>query len=188
MKRLYLLLALSFFCFSPAHAEEIRYAPDDCDFQVIFPEQPYQTQRCDPDNLSHCTPVTSYTKVVDMDATIAISVTCTPVEDDLYDSYNSAVMQATLDGMARTLNLGNEETYFYEHDTAKQALLLATGYSGASAMIYTTHLWVSHNSIMSVKAQLIGDAPSPEAHEQFASILRTIGVKQEEAGEKPKDE
>lgn len=160
-------------------AEEVRYTPDNCAFQVIFPGEPSRGQRCDPEDVSQCTPVTSYTKIIDNDATITVTVTCVPITPEIYESYNSAVMQATLAGGARREYLDEKEVYFHQHDTARQAILIGAGISGATPMIYTTQLWAAPTSLLTAEARLIGESPSPETHEIFAQILRSIGVKQE---------
>lgn len=180
MKPLFVLLtALILFRAPAAQAEDYLYAPDDCAFQVIFPDEPARALRCDPQDMSNCAPITNYTHIIDNDATISVNISCAPIDEEIYKRYDGPVMKATLAGLARAEKLEEEEAYFHQHDGAKQALLIGAGTSGATPMIYTTHLWIAPHSILSAEARLIGESPSSEAHEIFAGILRSIGVKQE---------
>ncbi|MCB9988916.1 MAG: hypothetical protein H6868_06230 [Rhodospirillales bacterium] len=160
-----------------AQAEEFLYAPDDCEFAIVFPEEPYTAQRCDPENPDKCSKITSYTKVFGMAATVHFNVTCNPVTENMYDRYSGDIMRATLMAMAASNHLEHMETHYNEVDGAKNAILLGAGSTGSSEMIYSTHLWIGKKSVFTVEAELIGDQPPEEAEALFTDILRSINLK-----------
>ena len=151
------------------------YAPDFCDFQVTFPEQPYTTRRCPPDQ-DTCYQLTTYTMVYDLATTVDVSVSCAPSTPENFERYNERVMSAALQGMVKRKFIKDYNINYDERDNTKQATLTGTGETGRQGKIYTAQLWVGPNSVFTLQAELVG-REHPEGDKAFKDILNSIKEK-----------
>ena len=162
------------------------YAPDGCEFQIAFPEEPYQGKRCDALDPTNCTEATTFTKVYGLDATIAYTVSCNPTGKDLYDQYSDNVMKAALFAMAQPSNLGKSQTGFGILPQAKMAVLLGSGKAANNDdVLYTGQIWVGHKSILTIEGKLSGSY-NADSDRLFAEILKTARIR-DKASDKPVD-
>lgn len=160
-------------------------APDYCDFEITFPEEPQITQKCIPGE--ECFEQYSYTMVYDLRTTVDISVICNPSPAANYERYQQNVMKAALNGMIDERELDNHSIRFEQKDEYRSAGVTGTGKTGQQEKIYTGQLWVGKNSIFTIQAELIG-SEHPVADKSFSDILRSIkykGGKQQAAKPKP---
>ncbi len=67
----------------PKNSESV-YSPDHCDFEVTFPEKPFEAKRC-PEESSKCYSITNYTMVYDLKTTVDVSATCVPAPERSYE-------------------------------------------------------------------------------------------------------
>ncbi len=159
--------------------EHYKFEKDGCDFTAVFPEPPYTSKRCNepaPGDLTRsrdCYDVVSYTQVYDMTTTVNISLSCNKSSKTAYEQYSEAVMRTTLEGMAYRNDLDDAKVGYKQYDGINMASLSGTGTTGRQSQIYVAQLWVSENSVLSVEAQLIGEA-RPDADKTFSEILRSI--------------
>lgn len=175
----------------PSHAEEKQlddilkennpppaglYAPENCDFQITFPESPYKSKRC-PQGLGKCYDLTGYTMVYNLATTLEVNVTCVPSTPANYARYNDRVIRAALKGMVTRANIKDHEINVQESEETRQGSLLGTSKTGRHENIYNAQLWVGQNSIMTVEAKLSGDK-NIEADSTFGDIIATIQVKE----------
>lgn len=158
---------------TPARAAEFLYAPDDCEFRVDLPGEPYKSTRCEPDNPKKCDKVTSFTKTFGIAATVNVNIICKPGEKDSYERYTGDLMRMTLTAMAERRHLKDYETAVQQFEEARQAAVIGMGESGQNEEIYVAQLWIGKKSIMSVEAELIGSQVT-EADDMYAEILKSI--------------
>lgn len=149
-----------------------KYAPDFCDFEITFPEEPYKNKRC-PDGGAACYDIMSYTMVYDMKTTVDISVNCVPSTPENFARYDEQVMRTALEGMATRNNIDAPNITFTEREGVRQASLSGTGKAGKQDKIFTSQLWAGPNSIFTVQAELIG-AEHSGADKSFTDILKSI--------------
>lgn len=175
------VLCATFLMISPAMAEDYKYQPEGCDFMISLPSEPVDTQRCHPQIPDRCEIMQSYTKVYDLDATINFYLSCRPVSENILQEYNRDMMSATLMAQPGIAELETYNTSYKEHDDYVVGGIMGAGPTpnGQNVQIYSASLWVGENSVMTVRAQLIG-AEHEEADEQFATILRSISHSSEE--------
>lgn len=162
-----------------------RLAPDYCDFEITFPEEPHISQKCIEKDA--CFEQYSYTMVYDLQTTVDISAICNPSPAADYDRYKQNVMKAALNGMIDEKGLDDHSLRFDQQKEYRSAGVTGTGKTGAQDKIYSGQLWVGKNSIFTVQAELIG-AAHPVADKSFSDILRSIkykGGKQLPAKPKP---
>lgn len=181
-----LALALTIIFVPPSRAgEAASYSPDHCEFSVAFPEAPAIRQRCEDGNSGKCYDLASYTQVFQLSATVNFRVICNPSGEDLFKQYSGKIMEATLRSMTETGIVKTFETSFREEDLYKQAGLVGEGKVGVTPTIYIAQLWIGHKSVMSVEAELIGEADET-ADTLFGEVLKSVHFKGEvEAKEKP---
>lgn len=172
MRQLSLFILLLLLAF-PASATPYTLAQENCEFLIDLPSEPYKSKRCDPANPEQCHAVTSYTKVFNLDATVNFNITCNKAEDGMFENYSLDIMEVTLAAMAKRNNLDDFETGSQQFENAKQAVILGTGTTGQSDKVFTTQLWIGHESIMTIEGELIG-APIDEADAMFANILKSV--------------
>ena len=177
--------------FLPALAEDtsVTYAPDNCQFSMTFPGEPYITRRCDDENKSKCYDQVSYTQVFDMAATVNFRVICNPIGRDVYENYSAEVMEATLRAMTNKSTIKTYDTSFREDNGYKQAGLVGEGRVGQMGTIFIAQLWIADGSALSVEAELLGDAHD-KADTMFSDVLKSIhfvSAADKEKAEKAKD-
>lgn len=152
-----------------------KYAPDFCDFEIVFPEAPLKAMKCLPDG-DQCYELNSYTMVYDLQTTVDVSVTCNPSTPAAYERYNESVMKAALTGMVSDRDLETHNIQFKQEKEYRNAALTGTGTTGRQDKIYSAQMWIGKNSVFTVQAELIGNA-HPAADKTFSDILRSIQVK-----------
>lgn len=173
--------------FKEAEAEDTSslFAPDHCDFEMTFPEEPFSRKRC-PQTSDKCYNMTSYTMVYDMATTVDINVTCIPSNESNYDRYNERVIRSALNGMVERAEIEEFEINTEEENGVRKGSLLGTGIYGRQNKIYNAQLWVGPHSILTVEGKLIGNAHN-EADDVFGNILASISKKQKRK-EKPAED
>jgi hypothetical protein len=162
------------------------YAPDGCDFQITFPEAPYNTRRC-PDGGKQCYQLTTYTMVYDLRTTVDISVTCNPSTPADYMRYDENVMRKVLEGMVARKSIEQYNIGFQQYETVRAATLTGTGSTGRQGKIYTSQIWAGQNSIFTLQAELVGEA-HPHADAMFRDVLKSLQMKKAPPVEAPKDD
>lgn len=165
------------------------YSPEGCDFQVLFPQEPFNTRRCHPDFPDQCDIMTSFTKVFELDSTLTFYVSCSPLPQGEYNQFNADVMRTLL--IARGGNrLETKETAYNEVDDVKMASVIGAGdaNNGTDILLYISQIWVSETSLFTIEGELVGNG-NPDADQAFANILRSLGRKNKpaEATEAPKE-
>lgn len=153
----------------------VRYAPDYCDFEITFPDDPYTSKRC-PEGTGKCYDLTGYTMVYDLSTTVEVSVTCIPSSPANYNRYNDRVIKAALNGMVERAGVTNFNINTKEYDDMRQGSLIGTGKYGRQKRVYNAQLWIGQNSVFTVEAKLTGRSHR-EADTVFGNILDSIKVK-----------
>ena len=197
-----MLLAMTILCFSPAalaetkeEAEELqailddaaekikeqqspitRYAPEHCDFEITFPEEPYTSKRC-PEGVGKCYGLTGYTMVYDLSTTVDVTVTCVPSTPANYNRYNERVIKAALGGMVKRAGINEFKIHTVERENTRQGSLIGSGTYGKQNKIYNAQLWIGQNSVFTMEAKLVG-RKHIEADATFSEILKSIQVKE----------
>jgi hypothetical protein len=172
-----LVLALSLLlpAAAPARAGDYTYRPEDCEFQMTFPEAPYSARHCNPDIPDKCEVKTAFTKVYGTDATMNFYVSCNPIPDGAFAGYDRDALKTTLLAMAGRSRLDNYQTAYDEDKEVKRASILGAGpsYNKKNPMLYMGEIWVGQHSLLTVEGELIGE-DSPESDGAFAHILQSI--------------
>lgn len=163
----------------PEDDSSVRYAPDFCDFEITFPEEPYISRRCPEEAKGKCYQLTSYTMVYDLRTTVEVSVTCVPSDTRKFERYNEPVMRAALQGMQKRAGIDQYDIRYDEQNTHKHASLNGTGGQGRQSQIYSAQLWSGPNSVFTVEAKLTGPSHH-EADATYAEILKTIHLKKDD--------
>jgi hypothetical protein len=160
---------------SPASAAEATYKPENCEFQMKFPEAPYSTRHCNPDLPDKCELKTAFTKVYGTEATMNFYVSCNPIPPEGYKSYDRDVLRTMLLAMAGRDRLVNYQTAYDEDTDVKRGSLLGAGpsYNKKHPMLYMGEIWIGQHSMMTVEGELIGEA-NPDTDAAFAKILQSI--------------
>lgn len=153
-----------------------RYAPDHCDFEITFPEEPYTSRRCPEGPEGRCYKLSSYTMVFDMATTVDVSVTCNPLQPGEYERYDENVMRAALRGMVERNGVDHHTISFNDTGSIRQATLTGSGRIGRKEKIYTSQLWVGPASILTLEAELVGSTHH-EADQIFSNILQSLHEK-----------
>lgn len=178
-KRIAVLAALLILLPAAAFAQEpYTYSPDYCDFTATFPEKPSISKVCEKDDPKACYDLVSFTKVFDMASTVKIDVICNPSTPDLYNKLNADYMRTTVARMTKDIVLKTYDTNVRKEDNYIESGLVGMGKIGMDKSLFVAQLWSSPNSLMSVKAQIIGQQHDG-SDALFAQILKSIGYKDE---------
>ena len=152
-----------------------RYAPEACDFEMIFPSDPYIARRC-PQGQASCYDVTGFTYVYDVTTSVDITVTCVPSTPAEYKAYSPPIIKTALQGMSRRKNIEGAEINAREKEGYRVGSLLGATKRGKQNGIYNAQLWVGQNSLMTIEAQLIGPS-HPKADIAFGDILSSVKIR-----------
>ena len=153
-----------------------RYAPEHCDFEITFPEEPYTAKRC-PQGAKKCYNMTSYSMVYNSGTTVDINVTCVPSKPNNYSRYNERVIKSALNGMVGRSQVTEFTINTEELEDIRRGSLIGETKIGNQERIYNAQLWVGQNSVMTIEAKLIGRA-NDEADTTFTDILNSIKQKE----------
>lgn len=169
--------ALSFAAFlifsSPALAEGYTYSPDYCDFAVTFPAEPVVERQCDDAEETRCYQEISFTKVFEFSSTMRFRVICSPINQEIMQSYSGQIMQETLKALTDKEVIETYETSFAEEENFKQANLIGEGQMGVMPTLFIAQLWISENSAFSIEAELVG-GEDEKADAAFSDVLKSI--------------
>lgn len=158
---------------APGKPLNFLYAPDHCEFEAKFPEEPVSSHRCDDTAGKRCYDLISYTQVYELSATVSFKVICNPIDKGITEQYTPEVMKATLKAMTQGKVLKSFDSSVREDAGYKQAGLVGEGLVGRTPTIYIAQLWIGQKSALSVEAELIGE-PDDNADKLFSDILRTV--------------
>ncbi|MCD8571372.1 MAG: hypothetical protein LRY76_07625 [Alphaproteobacteria bacterium] len=174
------LFLISLIISLPSYAGEAStYSPDYCNFQITFPEAPHKTRRCENDSEERCYDLVSYTQTYEVYATVNFHVICNPIKEGVRAKYTEDVAKATVRAMAEKNDLTGYRTSFRKESAYNQAGLVGEGISSRQdPKIYIAQLWVGETSVMSVEAELIGEA-FEEADKLFADVMRSVSLKED---------
>lgn len=163
------------------------YAPDHCEFEIKFPEEPLSSHRCDDATGKRCYDLVTFTQVYELSSTVSFKVICNPIDKGVHEQYSPAVMEATLKAMTQGKMLKSFDSSVREDAAYKQAGLVGEGRVGRTPTIYIAQLWIGQKSALSVEAELIGD-PDDAADKLYSDILKTVRYRGDTAKTKEKNE
>jgi hypothetical protein len=161
----------------PENAE--RYAPENCEFEMIFPTAAQTTKRCTQvtdRSAPKCYNLRSYVNVYDMRTTVEINVSCVPSSPEQYARYSEPVIRAALNGMVNKMGMQEFTIDTTEENDIRKGVLIGAGSYGRQNRIYNGQLWVGQNSVLTIEAKLTGEEHS-EADDHFTNILKSIKKK-----------
>lgn len=179
--RLFTTLLLLISC--PAIAQEKlgtpKYSPDYCQFTVTFPDDAYETHKCEnPEDPTTCYDLITYTKVFDLSTTVRFEIICNPGSPELYENFTEKVMEDTVKAMTKDTVVETYEVRTNQREEYRHTGLVGKGKKGLYDTLLITQLWIADQSIMSVEAEVIGETRE-DADRLFAEILQTIGYAEE---------
>jgi hypothetical protein len=163
------------------------YAPEHCEFEIQFPEEPLSSHRCDDSTGKRCYDLVTFTQVYELSATVSFKVICNPIDTGIQEQYSPEVMEATLKAMTEGKMLKSFNSSVREDAAYKQAGLVGEGRVGRTPTIYIAQLWIGQRSALSVEAELIGEADEA-ADRLYSDILKTIRYRGDGAKTEKKNE
>ncbi len=189
MKLIGMILAVMFLALPHLYAADYTFRPDNCDFQMVFPEEPTTTSRCNPEKPDQCYKILTFNRVFALDSGINVTVTCNPAEENMLQRYSGEVMKYTLQTMMSGAgDKATEQTSFDDYGDAKEATLLGqkTMPDGVDK-IYMAQLWIGKNSVLTAQGEITGPG-GQEADTLFTNIMKSISLKDLKNQKKDKKE
>ncbi|MDP7142521.1 MAG: hypothetical protein QF692_04375 [Alphaproteobacteria bacterium] len=154
----------------------VIYQPENCEFAIALPEEPYTTRRCHPNMPEKCDLMTSFTQVFGLSTTLNFYISCKPVSTDVAEQFTQDVMQTTLIARAGTRLDASESAYQeVQGGKARVAILMGSGkntYNGEEEL-YVSQIWVGQHSIMTIESEINGQSRE-DADKMLSSILRSV--------------
>lgn len=153
----------------PAWAEPFTYGPENCEFQITFPEKPFIEKKC-AENINDCTEVVSYTKAIGAEGSTNFRVTCNPVSADDVEKYTPDIIKETLNQLIKANNMTTFNSEARVKDGYKTASAISLTEKDGKPVIYNGQIWVGKKSMFTIEAEIRGK--SDKVDEVFADILR----------------
>ncbi len=182
-----LLIPLLLVC-SPALAEPFTYGPDNCEFQITFPEKPFIEKRCG-QSVADCTEVATYTKAIGTTSSTNFRVTCNPLSAAEVEKYSTAIIEETLKQLVKSNNLVPYDSQSSEEDGYKSSSTISLSQRDGKPLIYNAQIWIGKKSMFTIEAEMLGDA-NDDIQSTFANILKKTYPKDKKPApdkEKPKE-
>ncbi len=174
--------AILAFAASPARAEPYTYAPETCEFQMEFPEKPYMEQKCTSGEKKACTEVVTYTKVIDVDSSVNVRITCNQYDAKELEKYTPEVMKETIKQMTTQASLPVEDVNTGDENGFKSATAVNISTRGGRDIFYTAQIWIGKTSMFTLEADMTGPQ-SDKADQIFTEVLQ--GMRPKEPTSKP---
>lgn len=156
-----------------AQAEPFTYGPDTCDFKITYPEKPFIEEKCVGEDKKECTEVVTYTKVISVDSSVNVRITCSEKPAKELERYSLEVMQETLKQMLAEANLSSDAIETSDENGIKSAAAVSAGTRADRDIIYTGQIWVGKKSLFTLEADMTG-AQHDEADKLFSEILKSM--------------
>ena len=169
MKHLFILcatLAIS----APALAAPFTYGPDNCEFQITFPEKPFIEKKCTGDG-KDCTEIVSYTKAIGADSSTNFRVSCNVISADDVKKYTPDVLEETLKRLSKSNGLVPYDTKSGDNNGYKNATSISLSERDQKPLIYHNQIWVGKTSIFTIEAEIAGNK-NDDVEKTFADILK----------------
>lgn len=160
---------------SSAWAAPYTYGPDDCEFQVTFPEKPFIEKKCG-QNANNCTEVASFTKAVGTESSTNFRVTCNALVPAEIEKYTPEIIEATLNQLVKSNNLTPYNSQSSAKDGYKSASTVSLSQRDGKALIYNGQIWVGKKSMFTVEAEMVGST-NDEVEKTFVSIMKNTHPK-----------
>ncbi len=178
---------LSAFAPNTAMAKPFTYAPEHCDTQITFPEEPLIENRCmTKGDQKECSDVVTFKKIFIPDGSVNARVTCVAYDKKELDSYTPEVVEETL---KRLLGEQNMEAYDVTSDNTdgiRRSTSLSVGSQDSVPYVYTGQIWIGEKSMFTLEISMKG-AKNDQVDKLFAEILSsTHAIKQSKPTEAPK--
>lgn len=155
---------------TPALAEPFTYGPENCEFQITFPEKPFIEKKCG-QSVTDCAEVATYTKAVGANSSTNFRVTCNSLSPDEIQKYTTAVVEETLKQLVKSNNLIPYDSQSSDKDGYKSSSTISLSFRDDKAVIYNAQIWMGKKSMFTLEAEMIGE-DNDEIQSIFASILR----------------
>lgn len=185
MKHLFILcatLAIS----APALAAPFTYGPDNCEFQITFPEKPFIEKKCTGDG-KDCTEIVSYTKAIGASSSTNFRVSCNVISADDVKKYTPDVLEETLKQLSQSNNLTPYNTQSSEYNGYPHASSLSLAERDQKPLIYNNQIWVGKSSLFTLEAEMLGEK-NDAIEKTFADILKNTYPKDHPPANKPTSE
>lgn len=171
-----------------AMAKPYTYAPQHCDTQITFPEEPLIENRCmTKGDQKDCSDVVTFKKIFIPDGSVNVRVTCVAYDKKELDTYTPEVVEETL---KRLLSDQNMEAYDVTSDSAdgiRRSTSLSVGSQDNVPYVYTGQIWIGDKSMFTLEISMKG-AKNDQVDKLFAEILSsTHAVKQSKPAAVSKD-
>jgi hypothetical protein len=160
---------------SPVSAEPFTYGPEDCEFQITFPEKPFIEKKCG-QNVTDCAVVATYTKAVGSSSSTNFRVSCSPLNPTEAEKYTPPVIEETLKQLVKSNNLITYDLQSSKNDGYKSASAISLSQRDDKPLIYNAQIWVGKSSIFTIEGEMAGDN-NDIVQETFATILRNTYAK-----------
>lgn len=175
MNKLILNTALLLLFSSPALAAPYTYAPDQCEFEITFPEKPFIEQKC-AGSINDCAEVVSYTKTSADNSSLTFRVTCNTLSEKDAKNYTPEIIQTTLEKMIKD---GDMVPYAIQSDDKgkyKSASAICLTRRNETPVIYNGQIWIGHSSMFTIEAEMSG-GQDEIIEKSFAEILKSAHMK-----------
>ncbi|OFW87347.1 MAG: hypothetical protein A3B66_08255 [Alphaproteobacteria bacterium RIFCSPHIGHO2_02_FULL_46_13] len=157
---------------SPAFAAPYTYGPENCEFQVTFPEKPFIEKKCG-QTANDCTEVATYTKAVGADSSTNFRVSCNPLAASEIQKYTPAIIEETLKQLVKSNNLTPYNSQSSDADGYKSASSIALSERDGKPLIYNGQIWIGKKSMFTVEAEMVGSTNS-EVEKTFVGIMKNM--------------
>ena len=166
---------------SPVWAAPYTYGPENCEFQVTFPEKPFIERKCG-SNVNNCAEVASYTKAVGAESSTNFRVTCNPIAETEAEKYTTDIIEETLNQLVKSNNLVPYNSQSSEQSGYKRASSISLSQRDGKPLIYNGQIWIGKKSMFTVEAEMIGPT-NDDVEKTFANIMKNTYPKDQPPAE-----
>ncbi len=155
---------------SPAMAAPFTYAPEECEFQITFPEKPFIEKKCAADG-KDCSEIVTYTKAIGSDSSTNFRISCNAISATDITKYTPAILEETLKQMSKSAGLQPYDTQSSDEKGYKKASSLSLSERNGKPLIYNGQIWAGKKSLFTMEAEMVGPQNN-EIEKIFADIMK----------------
>lgn len=154
----------------PTMAAPYTYGPENCEFQITFPEKPFIEKKCG-QSVGDCAEVVTFTKAVGADSSTNFRVTCNPVTAADVEKYTPEIIAETLNQLVKSNNLIPYNAQSSEENGYRSASTVSLSERDGKPLIYNGQIWLGKKSMFTIEAEMLG-SKNDEIEKTFVSIMR----------------
>lgn len=162
---------------TPASADPFVYDTEECGFTITLPNPPSAMTRCEGSENKRCYEALTYNQTFPDNGNLKMDIICSDVTPKITAIYTPQLMEKTLEAMASSYSVTQDDVSHHNTDTYKHASLIGASKDKDKDHLFIAQLWMNNQSAFSIQTHITGPH-SKESDTLLSHILHSIKPRQ----------